>query len=111
MDTLNRYREVIEKLLTNIAQLSPPSASIEYKTLFDRAADSYAVIALGWDRARRVHHFLVHLELINSEVWVQEDNTDLAIAEELERAGVPKSDIVLGFHPPDVRPYTDYAAA
>ena len=33
------------------------------------------------------------------------------IAERLEAAGVARSDIVLGFQPPSVRPYTEYAAA
>ncbi len=88
MDTLNRYRAI-----------------------FDRQADSYVVIALGWERARRVHHFVIHLEIINGKVWLQADNTDLVIAEDLERAGIPKSDIVLGFHPADVRPFTEYAVA
>lgn len=58
-----------------------------------------------------MHHFVVHLEIINGKVWIQEDNTDLIVAHELERAGIPKNDIVLGFHPADVRPYTEYAVA
>ncbi|MFN0112370.1 MAG: element excision factor XisI family protein, partial [Blastocatellia bacterium] len=33
------------------------------------------------------------------------------IATDLEEAGVPKEDIVLGFQPPKVRPYTEYAVA
>ena len=111
MDTLNKYREIIEGLLADIARIPRPSPAIEYKTIFDRNADSYALIAIGWDRARRVHHFVIHLEIINGKVWIQEDNTDLNIAAELERAGIPKSDIVLGFQPPEVRPHTDYAIA
>lgn len=67
--------------------------------------------AKGWDGDRRIHHLVIHLEIINGKVWVQADNTDLAIASELVRAGIPKNDIVLGFHPADVRPYTEYAAA
>ncbi|MDE0468133.1 MAG: element excision factor XisI family protein [Candidatus Poribacteria bacterium] len=31
------------------------------------------------------------------------------IAPELERYGVPKEHIVLGFRSPDIRPYTGYA--
>jgi hypothetical protein len=33
------------------------------------------------------------------------------VAGDLEAAGVPKTDIVLGFQPPQVRPHTEYAAA
>jgi hypothetical protein len=44
-----------------------------------------------------------------AKVWIEEDMTDLAIAELVE-AGVPK-DIVLGFQAPEPRKYTDFAAA
>ena len=66
-------------------------------------------MALGWERARRPRRVVIHLEIINGKVWIQEDNTDVIIAEDLELAGIPKSDIVLGFHPADVRPHTEYA--
>lgn len=33
------------------------------------------------------------------------------VAEELLEAGVPKEDIILGFHPPEVRQYTDFSVA
>jgi hypothetical protein len=45
------------------------------------------------------------------EIRLQADYDDLRIAERLEVAGIPKSDIVLGFQLPSVRPYTEYAAA
>jgi len=110
-DKLNQYRQIIERLLTEVAQYPSGLPEVQDKTFFDRQSDRYAVIAEGWDDDRRIHHFVIHLEIINGKVWIQADNTDLAIAWELERAGIPKSDIVLGFHPADVRPYTEYAAA
>ena len=44
-------------------------------------------------------------------IWIQVNDTDRDIAEELERTGVPKTDIVIGFQPPQYRPYTGYAVA
>lgn len=111
MDQLNHYRQIIEKSLLELARRRPANPDLVYKTLFDRQADSYALIAIGWRHARRIHHFVVHIEIINEKVWIQADNTDLDIAAELERAGIPKHEIVLGFHPPQVRPLTEYAAA
>jgi hypothetical protein len=43
--------------------------------------------------------------------WIEEDWTEAGIADILVRAGVPREDIVLGFQPPDLRQYTDFAAA
>lgn len=42
---------------------------------------------------------------------MQRDGTEDGIANELVQAGIPKEDIVLGFHEPDVRPYTGFAVA
>lgn len=44
-------------------------------------------------RARSV----AHLEIKDGKIWIQEDNTESGIATDLEAAGVPKEDIVLGF--------------
>ena len=44
-------------------------------------------------------------------IRIQRDNTESGIARELVEAGIPKDRIVLGFRPPEVRPYTDYATA
>jgi hypothetical protein len=113
MDSLNdklpRYREIIERVLSEVARYGT-TREVQDRTLFDRQSDSYAIISEGWHDDERIHHVVIHLEIINGKVWIQADNTDLVIARELERAGIPKSDIVLGFHPPDVRPHTDYAA-
>jgi hypothetical protein len=51
----------------------------------------------------------IHLEIINGKVWVQYDGTEDGITDELLKAGIPKEHIVLGFHEPEVRPYTGFA--
>jgi len=67
------------------------------------------LLTVGWNDIRRVHGVSVHLEIIGGKIWIQRDGAENGIAHDLEKAGVPKSDIVLGFHPPDVRPFTEYA--
>jgi hypothetical protein len=110
-NNVTRYRDIIEQTLTDIANYIPQDSQTPHKTLFDRKADSYGIIEIGWDDYHRVHQFIIHVEIINGKVWVQADNTDLNITKELECAGIPKSSIVLGFHSPSVRPYTEYAVA
>ncbi len=113
MDKLEKYRTIIEKELTAIvAQTihSPASPSgLRDKTVFDRNSDCYLILREGWDGARRILAPVISLEIINGKIWLQADHTNLRIAERMEAAGVPKSDIVLGFQPPSVRPYTEYA--
>ncbi|WP_238987010.1 element excision factor XisI family protein [Lyngbya aestuarii] len=50
-----------------------------------------------------------HLDIIEGKIWVQRDDTEDGITPELVEAGIPKDRIVLGFHLPDVRPYTGFA--
>ena len=51
----------------------------------------------------------MHDDLIGDKCWIQRDGTEDSIAYDLEAAGIPKSQIVLAFHAPDVRQYTGYA--
>ena len=59
----------------------------------------------------RSHGCLLHLDIIDGKIWIQRDGTEDGVALELEEAGIPKTDIVLAWHPAKLRPYTDYAAA
>ena len=81
------------------------------EVVFDRTRDRYLWMDVGWDKDRRVHGCLVHIDLIDGKIWIQRDGTEDGIAADLERAGIPKEDIVLGFRPPELRPYTGYAVA
>ena len=111
MDTLDQRREVIRHILTDLAAISRSKGGWKSEPVFDREHDSYMVLSQGWDGLRRVHHIVAHIQIVDGKIWVQADNTNIEIVGELEEAGVPKSDIVLGFRHPDVRPLTEYAVA
>ena len=113
MDRITYYRETIERILTETIEYIGPTngKGVENKLLFDRERDSYALLNIGWEDERRVLEIIILLEIIHSKIWLQADNTDLVIGRDLERAGIAKDEIVLGIHPPAVRPYTEYAAA
>ena len=51
------------------------------------------------------------MDVRGDKVWIQRDGTEDGIAEELVDAGIPRDHIVLAFHHPSSRPYTDYAVA
>ncbi len=111
MDTLNHYRDIIEEVLTEYTNIKYAWGDVECRPIFDRLHDSYALITLGWNGRKRTHYCLVHIEIIKGKIWIQEDGIEHGIATDLERAGIPKGDIVLGFQPPDIRPLTEYTAA
>jgi hypothetical protein len=49
------------------------------------------------------------MDNIDGKIWAQRNVSDYDIIGDLEAAGAPKSDIVLAFHIPELRRYTEYA--
>lgn len=52
---------------------------------------------------------MLDVDIKNGKIWVQHDGTEDAIADQFVARGVPKQDIVLAYHAPHVRQYTDFA--
>ena len=73
--------------------------------------DRYLVMSLGWQRVKRIHGCLIHIDIIDGKVWIQRDGTEYGIANELVDAGIPKEHILLGFDEPNVRQHTGFAVA
>ena len=90
----------------NVWQLN---VDLKNREIFDRETDRYIILSEGWQQQRHLYSCLIHVEIISNKVWIQLDNTEDGIAEELISAGIPKSDIVIGFHEPEIRQYTGFA--
>jgi hypothetical protein len=110
MDRVEQYRAIVRRLIEEYAEGRPSHGQIASEAIVDRDKDHYEVVHVGWDQERRIHGSVVHVDIIDGKVWIQHDGTDRPIAEELMAAGVPREDIVLGFHPARVRHLTGFAA-
>ena len=111
MAPLESYREIVEDVLAQHAQIPYAYGDIRSEEVFDRSRDRYLLVNVGWDEGRRVHGVLVHIDLIDGKLWIQRDGTEQGVANELVEAGVPKDRIVLAFRSAKLRQYTDYAVA
>ena len=111
MDKLEKYRNIVEKIINEYAAIPYAFGDIESRTMFDREKDSYLLYSVGWDNRGRVHGIVIHIDIINGKIYIQHDGTEDGIATDLEREGVPKSEIVLAFHEPKLRKHTEYAVA
>lgn len=107
METLN-YQEAIETLLRNFSEMVMPEGE-EVEIIRDRAGGHYLVIVVGWHDQGRVYGSLVHLDLKDNKIWIQQDRTEPGIAKELVEMGIPKSNIVLAFKSTFLRQFTEYA--
>lgn len=111
MDRIAEYRKIIKDVITKYAQFPPAYGVIDIETIFDEANDHYEMMYVGWQKHRRVHGCVLHIDIRGGKVWIQHDGTEEGVAEELVEAGIPRDHIILAFHPEDVRQYTDYAIA
>lgn len=111
MDRIETYREVIKRVIREYASLLPGYANVRAETIFDEEHDSYLLFYTGWDDKQRVHGSAIHIDLRDGKVWVEHDGTKDGIVDELIAAGIPQDQIVLGFHHPDQRKYTEFAVA
>lgn len=110
MDTRLKYQDIIKKLLNVHAQYraSIPD-SYDSQVLFDDERGRYLVLDIGWSDDKYLHTTPIHIDLIGNKIWIQCDDTQEGIANDLLEAGVRKEDIVLGFRHPKVRQYTGFA--
>jgi hypothetical protein len=110
MDRLEHYRQIIQQLLREYSQIRPVNGEIEVTTAFDLAEDHYQIVHTGWEGDRRVYDCPIQVDIKGSKVWIQQDMTDLDVATELVKRGIPKGEIVLAFQSPYLRQYTEFAA-
>lgn len=110
MDKLNHYRSLIHKVLEEYYKLRSGNSDIESALLLDPIRDQYLLLKMGWHKDSRIKHNVIHLRLKDQKIWIEEDRTEDGIATDLLQAGVPREDIVLAFHPPRLRQFTEFAA-
>ena len=108
MDRLAQYRTHIQELLRRYASEDVNSDGVEVQLLFDTERDHYQWMNVGWEGFTRVYRSIVHFDIKDGKVWLQQNLTDENPAEDLIEAGVPREDIVLGLQPPYKRQFTDY---
>lgn len=113
MGKLIHYRQIIKQLLTSFADLAnrTPQEGAETLCVYDDARDCYVLLNTGWCGGHRLRGNTLFVRVKDGKIWIEEDWTEDGIANELLRAGIPREDIVLGFHAPTARPRTEFAVA
>ncbi|MCE7986356.1 MAG: XisI protein [Caldilinea sp. CFX5] len=112
MDTLTQQRTLIKKTLSDYAQVANQAPDgVETHLVFDEERDHYMAFRTGWWRKKRIHSAVIYVRLQNSKIWIEEDWTEDGIATELLEAGVAKEEIILAFHHPTMRGYSEFAVA
>lgn len=109
MDRVKLYQEYIQKIIIDYKNDGSRADTIDSLTVFDYEGHHYQLMLVGWWDERRVYGILFHFDIIDSKIWIQYNGTEVDVAQELVEMGVPKKDIVIGFHSPFARQFTEYA--
>ena len=112
MDKLTHYKEVITSILDKYQRQKPAGLeAIDNEVIIDEKTQQYILMRVGFENDRRVHYCVFHFAIKNDKIWLEEDTTDIPVAQLLLDAGIPKEDIVLAFHAPYRRELSGFAVA
>lgn len=98
MDKQLGYQSAILSFLKDYAKIKPFEwKNVQNQVIVDRENHHYQLVRVGWHEGQHIHYTVFHFDLVGTQVWVQENRTDLPIVDELEALGIPRKAIVLAF--------------
>ena len=100
---------LIRRTLDDYADILAKVKDRQVERIYQDETGHYELMLIGWEGWRRIHGCVLHIDLIDGKIWIQQDGTEYGIAADFLEAGVTKEEIVLGFQPPGKRPYTGFA--
>ncbi len=114
MDKLD-YGKLLTEIFEQYQELAKraTNSSLEQKVnpvfMIDEVKGIFAWLDFGWTKQGRVDSINVFVRLQEGKIHIEEDWTEEGIGTILLEKGVPPKDIVVEFHPPKMRQYTEFA--
>jgi hypothetical protein len=109
MDKLTFHQQ---QLLTFLQQYKEEyrqdPGDVDTQIIADRENHHYLLVRVGWKQQRFYHYCLFHFDLKGDKIWIQQNNTETQVGDELMALGVAREDIVLGFKPEAIRVHTGF---
>ena len=111
MENIAQYSALLTQIIAEEAERVSTHTNLEICQICDPVRHHYQLLYLGWQDLRRVFSPMIHLRIHNGKIWIEQDGTEEGVATQLLAAGIPHDAIVLAFHSPHKRPFTEFAAA
>jgi XisI protein len=109
--TVEQLQQTSIKVLQEYLEFLGSDPESELQLIIDKNNHHYLLLEAGWHKNQRIYGSIIHLDIINNKIWIQQDGTEVGIANELVDLGVPHHQIVLGFKTLERRKITDFAVA
>ena len=113
MEKIERYQTAIMDLIHNMATDVSTSEEEHEEIITDTTNKHYFLQWLGFNEENRfIDKPLLHFHIKpDGKIWILANLTDEDVAQELISRGVATDDLVIGFHPRNLRRHTGYAEA
>jgi XisI protein len=99
MDRINEYRQIVCEFLSNFVAEYDKNGQL----IFDIPHDRYLVMHNEWQDDDRIYGCAMQLDIIEGQIWIQHNSTEIYIDRELIKLGVSPQDIIFGFRSPSIR--------
>lgn len=112
MEKLNHFQTaILDFLKTYASTYNDATDPVKTQLIADKENKHYQLVRVGW-KDRKFHHFcLFHFDIIDNKIWIQANNTEEMVGDEITKRGIHKDDIVLGFQPEYARKHSGFAIA
>ena len=112
MDTPStKLKQTVLQVLKDYIDFLGSDSETQLQLIVDEKNDHYLLTEIGWQGQRRIYGTLIHCDIVDNKIWIQQDGTEDGIAPELMALGVDQQQIVLGFKSMERRQITDFAVA
>jgi hypothetical protein len=55
MGDVNEYRQIVEKVITDIGAILTSTPELARNVILDRSSDNYLILTQGWENRRRIN--------------------------------------------------------
>lgn len=112
MDTATiSLKQAVINVLEDYIEFLKNDPDSQPQLIIDEKNERYLLIEMGWQEQRRIYGVLIHMDIVDGKIWIQQDGTEDGVASELVLLGIPKQQIVLGFKSENRRRITEFAVS
>lgn len=111
MDNLNELKQAAIQVIQDYYDFLGSDPDSELQMVIDEKNHHYLLLETGWYQDQRLYGSIIHIDLINGKLWIQNDSTEEGVGNELVKLGISPQQIVLAFKTLERRKITDFAVA
>lgn len=98
MEKLAQYQRILSEFVEEFAN-APFSVQtqLQNQAVTDTIHNHFQVVTMGWDKGQFVFDIVLHFDIKDNKIWIQQNWTDILLDQELVKRGVAATDIKVGF--------------